>query len=247
MTEQPGQAVPTPAGLLLIDKPEGPTSMDVCRRVRRRLIAGGAPKRVKVGHGGTLDPLATGLLVVLIGKATRLCDQVMRSRKVYLTQIDFSCFTITDDREGARLEVEVGSPPSAERVAAACANFVGVIQQEPPAFSAMKIGGKRAYKLARAGETPKLAARPVEIHAIQMLEYAWPLLSIEVACGKGTYIRALARDLGRALGTGGSLMSLRRTVAEPFDVREAVKLDLLPDVLGQADLMSPPGDLRFTS
>lgn len=245
MTQPPG-ASPTaeqpfsPTGLLVIDKPLRLTSMDVCRRVRRRLINAGAPKRVKVGHGGTLDPLATGVLVVLIGKATRLCDTIMAGEKGYDARVDLSAFTTTDDAEGERTEVPVATPPSADELAQACARFVGTIMQTPPAFSAMKVGGQRAYKLARRGEAPEMKPRPVVIEAIEITSYAFPHVDLSIRCGKGTYIRSLARDLGRALGTGGTLAALRRTRVGAFTIDRARGLDSLPERLTQADLLPPP-------
>lgn len=234
------EVIPTPAGLLIIDKPLGLTSMDVCRRVRRRLINAGAPKRVKVGHGGTLDPLATGLMVILIGKCTRLCDQIMLGEKSYETRVDLSAFTTTDDAEGERTEVAVTVPPTLDQVRAACDRFTGTIMQTPPAFSAMKVGGQRAYKLARRGEDVVLQPRPVTIHAITINSYAFPSLTLTVDSGKGTYIRSLARDLGQALGTGGTLAGLRRTRVAPFTIDQAVTLESLPERLTQADLLPPP-------
>ncbi len=234
MTDTPA----SPTGMLLVDKPLGVTSMGVCRVVRRRLVNGGAPKRVKVGHGGTLDPLATGLLVVLCGRrATRLCGQVMDGAKRYTTEIDLAHFSTTDDSEGELTPVPVKGPPSPDAVAAACASFVGVIQQTPPAYSAMKVDGKRAYALARAGTPPTLEPRPVRIDAIELLDYDYPRLTIDVRCGKGTYIRSLARDLGGVLATGGRLTGLRRTEVAPFDIANAITLDDVPDPLTEADLM----------
>lgn len=233
---------PTPLrGLLLIDKPEGPTSMDVCRRVRRRLVAGGAPKRVKVGHGGTLDPLATGLLVVLVGRSTRLCDAVMAGEKRYLAGIDLSARSATDDREGPVTPLEGLSPPAPELVRDALAGFVGATLQAPPAFSAVKIDGERAYRLARRGDDVRPAARPVVVHTIDVLSYRWPLLMIDLACGKGFYVRSLARDIGAALGVGGMLASLRRTRVGRFTIDQSRPLDALPDVLTQADLTPDDG------
>lgn len=228
---------PAPSGLLVIDKPLRRTSMDVCRIVRRRLINAGAPKRVKVGHGGTLDPLATGLLVILVGKATRLCETIMAGAKTYETDIDLSAFTTTDDAEGQRTEVPVEHSPTLSAVYAACAGFVGVIQQTPPAYSAMKIGGRRAYDLARRGEDVRLQPRPVRIDAIHVLEYAYPRLRLRIDCGKGTYIRSLARDLGTALGTGGTLAALRRTRVGRFTIDQAITVDRVPDRLTAADLL----------
>jgi tRNA pseudouridine55 synthase len=229
---------PALVGLLLIDKPAGWTSMDVCARVRARLRKGGAPKRVKVGHAGTLDPMATGLLVVLVGRATRRCDEFMASRKTYEATIDLSRRSTTDDATGACTPVDVATPPSEDHLRDALRAFVGTIMQRPPAFSALHVGGRRAYDLARAGSPPDLPARPVVVHAVDLLEYAWPLARVRVECGKGTYIRSIARDLGAALATGGLLASLRRTASGAFDVREALALDALPPTLTQADLRS---------
>lgn len=218
--------------------------MGVCRNIRWRLVQGGAPKRVKVGHGGTLDPLATGVLVILVGKATRLCEQIMRGEKRYLTEADFSRLSTTDDREGQTTEVPVPREPTREEVEAACRRFVGTIQQRPPAYSAIKVGGQRAYKLARkadasGGEVPELAPRPVEVRSITLLEYQWPRAMLDIVCGKGTYIRSLGRDIGGALGAGGMLLSLRRTQVGPFGIDRAVRLDDLPQVLTQTDLLDP--------
>ncbi|HZW06061.1 MAG TPA: tRNA pseudouridine(55) synthase TruB [Phycisphaerales bacterium] len=240
MNDAPGQSGQrqTPCGVLVIDKPLGPTSMDICRRVRWRLVQGGAPKRVKVGHGGTLDPLATGVLVVMVGKATKLCETVMAGTKVYAAGIDLSCFSTTDDQEGEKTVVDVQAPPTRGAVEVACARFVGAaVPQTPPAFSAMKIGGQRAYDMARRGEEVKLAARPVRIDRVDVKQYAWPLLTVEVECGKGTYIRSLARDIGVALGTGGCLTSLRRTRVGQWGIEQAVQLGALRDSMDQADLL----------
>ena len=236
-------ATPTPCGLMVIDKPLKRTSMDVCRWVRRRLVLAGAPKRVKVGHGGTLDPLATGVLVVMVGKATRLCEQVMQGQKIYLAHVDLNAFSSTDDAEGERTVVDVQTPPTVEQVQVACAKFVGEsVMQTPPAYSAMKIDGQRAYDLARAGKEVKLAARPVWIDEIRIVSYAWPQLVIEVTCGKGTYIRSLARDIGTALGTGGMLSALRRTRVGRWTLEGAIELEKLPERVTQSDLLPVPGD-----
>lgn len=237
-------SVPTaasPSGFLLIDKPLRMTSMVVCSSVRRRLVAGGAPKRVKVGHGGTLDPLATGLLVVLVGKYTKMCEAIMAGRKRYLAEIDLSVTSPSYDLELPTTPVEVAAPPDRARVEGAVGRFVGVIQQAPPAYSAMWVDGERAYHMAREGRAPELKPRPVTIHSIDVLAYEWPTLRLDVACGKGTYIRSLARDIGEALGTGGTLTALRRTESggvgdRPFRVEDATPLDDLPRAMGQGDL-----------
>ncbi len=236
-SSEPQAQIAPICGLLIIDKPLGPSSMAACARVRSALRRGGAPKRVKVGHGGTLDPLATGVLVVLCGKATPLCNRVMAGEKRYEARVDLSAFTTTDDREGERTEVAVDRPPSEDGVREALGSFVGEVMQRPPAFSAMKVGGRRAYALARAGEVVQLEPRPVTIHAIDLMAYDWPVVDLDIRCGKGVYIRSLARDLGTALGTGGSLAALRRTAVGRFTIDRAIALDDLPRVLTQADLM----------
>ncbi|MBL8758013.1 MAG: tRNA pseudouridine(55) synthase TruB [Phycisphaerae bacterium] len=245
-------STPTPSGLLLVDKPVGPTSMDVCRVVKRALRAAGpqVPKRIKVGHGGTLDPLASGLLVVLVGKATPLCDVVMAGAKTYEAEIDLRWCTTTDDREGEAVTAPEAAMPAGAAapdravVEGVVSRFVGVIQQRPPAYSAMKVGGKRAYDLARAGREVELAARPVRVDAIRVMAYEWPKLRVEVECGKGTYIRSLARDIGVALGRGGHLAGLRRTRIGRWRVEEAAGMSALPRVLRQDDLRPVPADLR---
>ncbi len=228
-------------GILLIDKPEGPSSMHACARVRAALRRGGAPKRVKVGHGGTLDPLATGLLVILCGKATPLCNTIMAGEKRYLARVDLSAFTTTDDREGERSEVEVRQPPAEERIREALNGHVGEVMQRPPAFSAMKVGGRRAYALARQGKVVELEPRPVTIHSIDLVSYEWPFVELDIRSGKGVYIRSLARDLGSALGTGGSLAALRRMAVGRFDIEHATPLDGLPELLTQRDLIPTAG------
>lgn len=228
---------PTPAGVLVVDKSGGYTSMDVCAIVRTRFRRGGAPKRLKVGHAGTLDPMATGVLVVLVGKATRMSDKMMLGEKEYEAEIDLSRRSTTDDAEG---DVEEVSPavaaPSEAGVREALRMFVGEIMQRPPAFSALKVGGRRAYDLARAGKAVELAARPVVVHECRLDAYAWPIATVWVRCGKGTYIRSIARDLGGTLGGGGMLTALRRTRVGPWKIGMARRLDELPDVLTQADL-----------
>lgn len=229
-----------PTGILLVDKSLRFTSMDVCAIIRSRLKRGGAPKRIKVGHGGTLDPLATGLLVVLVGKATRMCDAVMAGEKRYLADVDLSCNTPTDDAEGERTPCENQSDPGLAAVEAACRSFTGKVMQRPPAFSAMHVDGRRAYDLARKGHAVELPARPVDIHDISILSYEWPRLRIDVRCGKGVYIRSLARDLGAALGRAGMLAGLRRTAVGGFTIDAARTLDNLPDPLVQSDLLPLP-------
>ncbi len=219
------------SGLLVVDKPLGWSSMEVVRRVRR--AAGG----VKTGHAGTLDPLATGVVVCCLGKATRHVEQIMGLTKVYEAEIDLSAFTSTDDAEGPRMEVMVTDQPTEARLREVLAGFVGVVQQMPPAFSALHVGGKRAYDLARQGKAVALAARPVRIDAVALLSYHWPTAVVKVTCGRGTYIRSLARDIGKALGTGGYLTGLRRLAVGPYTVDKAVTHQRLTQPIVQGDLM----------
>ena len=237
-TDNPRGAAGAPdlAGFLILDKPEPLSSMQAIAVVRRR--AG----RARTGHAGTLDPLATGILVVALGRpATRLIDRFMNTTKRYRTIVDLSAFTETDDREGERQVIEVESPPTRERVEEALSRFEGTIQQRPPAFSAIKIDGKRAYARARRGEDVRPEPRAVTIHRIKLLEYAWPAAEIEMLTAKGVYVRSVARDLGLALGTGGYCRTLRRTAVGPFDEAMATSLDDVPEPIEQADLIGDRG------
>ena len=227
-------------GVLVIDKPLGLSSMQVCAIVRGKLKAGGAPKRVKVGHGGTLDPLASGVLVVLVGKATKRCDQVMVGVKQYETTIDLSRLSDTDDLEGEMRDVRVEREPTIDEVREACAKWTGDVMQAPPAYSAIKVGGQRAYAMARRGEAVELAARPIRIDEIEVVSYEWPTLVIRVTCGKGTYIRSLGRDIGSEMGVGGVLTALRRTRVGRFSIEDAVTLEELPDPMDPWSLTLDP-------
>lgn len=221
-------------GLLVVDKPLGWTSMDVVRHVRT------AAGWIKTGHAGSLDPLATGVVVCCLGHATKHVERIMGMPKVYETKVDLSAFTTTDDREGERREVALDEVPDEAPVRAVLETFVGDIEQVPPQFSAVHVGGKRAYKLARKGQELALEARPVHIDAIDLIAYEWPLLEIRVECGRGMYVRSLARDIGVALGAGGHLAGLRRTSVGPYDLSMAVDAPRLKLPITQADLLDPP-------
>ncbi len=213
-------------GILNIAKPAGMTSHDVVDRVRQ--MSG----QRRVGHAGTLDPAATGVLVVCLGQATRVAEYLMASDKVYQAQIRLGVSTDTHDAEGqvtATAEVDVGK----EEVRGTLASFVGSIQQVPPMYSALKRGGIPLYKLARRGITVEREPRPVEIHNIELLDWNPPLLTIRVKCSPGTYIRALARDLGQKLGCGAHLHSLTRLASGHFTLEEAVSLDELAEAFAQ--------------
>ncbi len=219
-------------GLLVVDKPLGLSSMDVVRRVRH------AAGFCKTGHAGTLDPLATGVVVCCLGRATRLVESLMGGVKVYEAVVDLSAFTVTDDREGPREEVAVAEAPPLEAVEGACVAMVGSILQKPPAYSAIHVEGQRAYAMARRGEAVDLPARPIIIHSIDILSYSYPLLTLRITCGKGTYIRSIARDLGNALGTGGHLASLRRTAVGRYRLAMAVTMDRLDQPIVESDLIA---------
>lgn len=226
-------AAPSLAGLLVVDKPLRMSSARAVAIVKRR--AG----RAKTGHAGTLDPLATGVLVLGIGRATRLLGQFMDAEKRYRTTVDLTAFTTTDDLEGERTEVAIDTPPTPAEVAAALGRFVGRIMQRPPAHSAIKIGGRRSYALARAGKAVEPEPREVTIHHVELLRYDWPRIEIDVRCAKGVYIRSLARDIGVVLKTGGHCVELRRTGVGPFLEAEATAPDDLPAELRQSDLIDP--------
>lgn len=233
-----GDAAQRISGVLVIDKPLGISSMSAVAMIRRK--AGG----VRTGHAGTLDPLATGVLVMALGSATKVIDQLMATTKRYRTVIDLSAFTTTDDAEGERTEVAANSPPNAQAVREALTRFIGSIEQRPPAFSAIKIDGKRAYKLARRGEAVEIKPRAVVVHSIDLVRFDWPLVELDMHCDKGVYVRAVARDLGATLGTGGFCAMIRRTAVGPFVVEHARTIESLPVTLTPGDLMSVEEALR---
>lgn len=211
---------PVVDGLLVVDKPGGATSRTVVDRVLRWF-----PRRTRIGHTGTLDPLATGVLVICLGGATRLSEYVQLMSKTYRTRLLLGARSDSDDADGTITPVAEAVAPAAATVAACAAAFAGVIEQVPPVYSAAKVAGRRAYDLARRGEEVTLRPRPVRIHSIQVLDYVYPHLDLEVHCGKGTYIRSLARDLGDRLRCGALVQTLRRVRVGPFSAAEALTLD----------------------
>lgn len=242
MTDPNQKLSPHPSGVILVDKPFRLSSTSIVRVVKRRIAngligTGGGGVRAKVGHAGTLDPLASGLLILLVGKTTKMCDALMADEKDYTAEIDLSVLSPTDDLEAATTPVPVERIPTRDEINAVALTFIGAIEQTPPAHSAIKIGGKPAYKLARKGKDPGLKPRPVFIRSLEVLSYEWPLVRLQITCGKGTYIRSLARDFGKALGIGGCLTALRRTRIGDFHVDNAWKLDDVPDPLGQDSLI----------
>jgi tRNA pseudouridine55 synthase len=226
------------SGILLVDKPQGITSHDVVSRTRK--LAGTR----KIGHAGTLDPMATGLLVLGMNSSTRLLTFVVGLGKEYFATVRLGQSSDTDDAEGTLGEPADATAVSDAQIAAGVAALTGDISQVPSSFSAIKVDGKRAYALARAGEDVELTARAVTIHAFDVLETRrgagesgrFVDLDVRIECSSGTYIRALARDLGDALGVGGHLMALRRSKVGPFDVAEASTLD---DLVVDERLLTP--------
>jgi len=207
-------------GLLVLDKPSGITSRDAVDRA-----ATWFPRKTKIGHAGTLDPLATGVLVLAVGQATRLIEYVQAMPKAYRTRIRLGATSDTDDADGTVTENPSATPAAEPGVRTALAAFIGQVEQVPPAYSAARVDGRRAHALARKGTAVELAPRRVRVDRIDVREYHWPELELDVSCGKGTYIRSIARDLGRALGVGGHVTVLRWLAIGPFTVETAVSLE----------------------
>jgi tRNA pseudouridine55 synthase len=212
-------------GWLVIDKPAGMTSTDVVTRVRRQSQA------QKVGHGGTLDPLATGVLPLALGEATKTVAWLMAGRKRYRFTARWGEARTTDDAEGEISATSERRPEAAE-IEAALGGFVGTIEQVPPRFAAVKVAGERAYDLARRGETVELAARPIEVDSFALVERPDRDHAVfEVLCGRGAYVRALIRDLGERLGCLGHVVALRRLQAGPFGAEDAISLTALEQLV----------------
>ncbi len=206
-------------GLLVVNKPAGITSHDVVQRVRRWA------KQRRVGHLGTLDPLATGVLPLALGEATKLSQLLTHGRKVYCGEIVLGVETTTYDREGEEVSRIEGPWPARDALEKALEPFRGAIEQVPPAYSALKRGGETAYRRARRGEDVRLEPRPVMIYRLELRAYAPPRLELEVECSAGTYLRSLAHDLGQSVGTGGHLSELCRARSGPFLIEHAIALD----------------------
>lgn len=210
-----------PDGLLVVDKPSGWTSHDVVGRGRR------LARTRKVGHAGTLDPMATGVLVLGIGRATRLLGHLTLTTKAYEATVLLGATTVTDDAEGDVVETRDASGVTDEQVEAALAALRGEIQQVPSSVSAIKVNGVRSYAAVRKGDSVELAARPVTVSRFEVLARRGDALDVAVEVSSGTYVRALARDLGAALGVGGHLTALRRTRVGPFGLGDARSLEAL--------------------
>lgn len=218
-----------PSGWIFLDKPVGLGSTQAVAAVKRNLREAGFGKATKVGHGGTLDPLASGVLPIALGEATKLAGRMLDASKTYEFTVRFGEETDTLDLEGAVIAASDVRPSLAE-IEAILPRFTGPIVQVPPAYSALKIGGERAYDLARAGETVELASRNVTIVTLTVTSFDENGATLLANVSKGTYIRSLARDLAQALGTRGTVTMLRRTRAGPFDLTRAITLDKLNEI-----------------
>lgn len=213
--------IPPEGMLLVIDKPTTWTSFDVVAKVRRMLNV------KKVGHTGTLDPMATGLLVLCLGKATKLADRIQAGIKEYTGTIRLDATTTTDDAEGDVIQEFTTENLTRDLIEEAVGSFLGESLQHPPMFSARKVGGQRLYKLARRGEHVEVPAKPIMIYNFEITRIELPEIDMRIVCSKGTYIRSIARDLGSKLGSGGFLSALRRIRSGDFHVSDAVTIEML--------------------
>jgi tRNA pseudouridine55 synthase len=206
-------------GILIIDKPKDWTSFDVVAKIRGKLHV------KKVGHTGTLDPQATGVLVLCIGKGTKLVQKLTGVDKEYICEITLGATSTTDDAEGEITpSIDATEVPLAE-IEKVLRQFEGTFEQVPPTFSAKKIEGRRAYALARKGKEVKLEPVSVTIRTLELLDYKWPILKLKLTCSKGFYVRSLARDIGKKLGVGGYLSNLKRTRVGNFGIERAVSIE----------------------
>lgn len=224
-------------GILLIDKPTGWTSFDVVNKVRRLIETSGLnstnKKRFPVGHTGTLDPLATGLLVLMLGTYTKKVPQFTKLDKTYEVTMRLGQTSTTGDEEGEKSEISAHQP-SEKEIQAALGQFVGDIMQTPPVFSAIKINGQRAYDLARKGRPPEMQPRPATIYSIEFKKYEYPFVHFTAKVSSGTYIRSLVEDVGNSLQTGAYMSALRRTRVGQFRIEDALSMEeLSPEALQQ--------------
>lgn len=221
---------------IYVDKPYGWTSFDVVKRIRGVMLRRMGVKKMKVGHAGTLDPLATGVMIIVSGKSTKLIEQLQSGVKEYIATIALGATTPSFDLE---TEIDAHYPTghiTREMVLETLTRFTGRIEQVPPSFSACKIDGKRAYKMARKGDVVELKPKILVIDEIELIEYSQQEIKIRVVCSKGTYIRALARDIGAALGSGGHLTALRRTRVGNVAISDCLPLDAAVEMLREVEI-----------
>lgn len=227
--------------ILCIDKPLGWTSFDAVKRLRGLLTRRLGLRKFKVGHAGTLDPLATGVLLVCTGRATKRIDELQAGRKEYVATLRLGATTPSFDLEKQIDRLYPYRHITQEEVWRVLKDFTGTIMQVPPVFSAVKIDGKRAYKLARKGAEPDLKPKPLQIDELELLRFELPIIQIRVVCSKGTYIRALARDIGSALGSGAHLTSLRRTRVGSYSISDALPIERAMCLLREVPIEFPEG------
>ena len=235
-----GRLSPIEGEVFAVDKPLRWTSFDVVKRVRAKLAHRLGMKKIKVGHAGTLDPLASGVLVICTGRATKRIDELQAHVKEYEATLRFGATTPSFDLEtevDANYEWEHITREQLERVLKE--RFTGVVEQVPPAFSACKIDGRRAYKMARKGHEVELKAKQLVIDEIELLDFSMPEATLRIVCSKGTYIRALARDIGEAVGSGAHLVALRRTRVGDTRVEDCHKVEELIEYLQNCDMVMP--------
>ncbi len=219
-------------GILNINKATGMTSHDVVAKVRKQL------KQKRVGHAGTLDPAASGVLPICVGLGTRVAEYLSESGKAYRAEMRFGVVTDTYDTEGSILRTSDASELTLARIEEILPHFLGAQMQIPPLYSAIKLQGQPAYKRIRAGEEITLAARPIEIYALRIVDWQAPLLTLDIECSKGSYIRSLAYDLGEYTGYGAHLAGLIRTRSGPFTLEESISLEQLADLVEQGTLLN---------
>ncbi len=217
-------------GLLLVDKPEGLSSFDIIRRLRQ------TTGFKKIGHAGTLDPLATGLMLMLFGPTCKKASEFSGLDKTYVAEITLGANSTTGDREGEKVVVS-DAQPTREQIESVVKQFIGQITQTPSQYSAIKINGTEAYKLARAGKTVDMPSRQVVVHSITIDNYDYPIIQVTANVSSGTYIRSLAEDIGAVLGAGAYLSALRRTTIGAFDLDQAHQLDQVTRQTIEADLL----------
>lgn len=215
----------TISGLLTIDKPQGMTSRQTVTRVSNILRKAGYGREIRVGHCGTLDPLATGVVVICVGRSTRLVQLIQEHAKTYTGTFQLGCVTTTDDRTGEILRETPIDPEAVSRqtINGLLPGFTGRINQVPPKYSAVHVNGKRAYKLARQGREVELSPRPVQIHRLELTEFELPEFQLQIECGSGTYVRSLGRDIGDQLGCGATMTALTRSAIGSFSLDKAVR------------------------
>lgn len=228
------ERLPCEGGAILVDKQQRWTSFDVVAKLRRLLGV------KKIGHAGTLDPIATGLLIVCIGRATKQVDAFQALDKEYRVEIKLGARTESDDAETPEYETTPIEHLEPQMIVAALDRFIGTFEQIPPAYSAVHVSGKRSYQLARQGRAVALPPRTVTVHAIEGIEITLPLVRFTVRCSKGTYIRALARDLGNVLGVGAYVTALRRTAIGNYRVEDALTIEELATLLSEGNHADVP-------